>query len=363
MKATILNKKLLILTLLLLFSIFNFLGHKAIDDSNTKKFIKIVSNLEYKDKNIITYALKMINESDLEIYLYLLDIRKEVININDFRANSFSILPEVTDGEVITYSLYNSVHLVSKWSNGEESLYFVYDNKNFLSEFSYYFYQFLIFILCIFLYIIYRYRERMFIKKQEVERERASKDLLLALSHEINTPLTIIQGYVDLLYNKRKYDKKYINTIQKNLDKLESNLVDILELSSKKFSFDSKDESISIVIEKIISNFKFFYTNRSIILLKHNDFSISPVLYYKLLFSNIINNFYRHSQENSSLEITLDVFENFYTIDIKQLPMIKYNNLNKGNGLDIIDLICKVNNISIQKDDCFNYTIKIPKQL
>jgi len=362
MKATILNKKLLTLSLLLLVSIFNFLGHKAIDNSNTKKFIKIVSNLEYKDKNIITYALKLINESDLEIYLYLLDSRKEVININDFRANSFPILPEVTDGEVSTYSLYNSVHLVSRWSNGEESLYFVYDNKSFLNGFSYYIYQILIFLLLIFIYIIYKYRERMLSRKQEVEKERTHKDLILALSHEINTPLSIIQGYVDLLYNKRKYDKNYIDIIQNNLEKLESNLVDILELSSKKFLIDSKHESIRSIIEKTISNYKVFYPNRSISLVIHNDFYISHALYHKLLFSNIINNFYRHSKEDSSLEITLEVFENFNKIEIRQLPKKKYKDLSKGNGLDIIDTICKVNDISLYRDNCFNYKIEIPKQ-
>jgi signal transduction histidine kinase len=360
MKVIILNKKLLTASLLLLLSIFNFLGHKAIDNSNTKKFIKLVSNLEYKDKNLITYALKMINESDLEIYLYLLDSRKDVININDFRANSFPILPEIIDNEVITYSLYNSVHLVSKWSNEEESLYFVYDNKSFLSGFSYYFYQFLIFLFVVCLYFIFMYRERMLSRKEEVEKERTHKDLLLALSHEINTPLAIIQGYVDLLYNKRKYDKNYIGIIQKNLDKLESNLVDILELSSKKFLIDSKHESIRSIIEKTISNYKVFYPNRSISLVVHNDFNISHALYHKLLFSNIINNFYRYSKEDSSLEITLQVYENFNTIDIKQLPKKKYKDLSKGNGLDIIDTICKVNNIDLYRDNYFNYTIKIP---
>ena len=38
-----------------------------------------------------------------------------------------------------------------------------------------------------------------------------------------------------------------------------------------------------------------------------------------------------------------------------------YKNHSKGNGLDIIDLICEINNIKLSRDECYNYKIEILK--
>jgi signal transduction histidine kinase len=355
-----LNKKISLL-ILLTFSIFNSLTHIIIDYSNNKKFNTIAKSTDYKDKNIITFALKIVNESNLDIYLYYLDNRDEIININDFRSNSYPILPDIKNGEVVNYSLYNTNHLITRWINKDESLYFVYYNKKFFSSFSYYFSQLLIFVIYFFIFIIFIYKEREASKRKELDIERTNKNLLLALSHEVNTPLTIIQGYVDLLHKNRKYDSNYIESIQSNIDRLENSVSDILEITNNKYFVDKKCEPASNVIEKTINNYKVFFPNKSIKLIVYNDFTVFPVLYYKLLFSNIFSNYYKHSIAESSLEVTLEEYQNTYSICIRQLPYKMYKNHNKGNGLDIIDLICEINNIKLSRDDYYNYNIEILK--
>lgn len=354
------NKKISLIILLSL-SILNLLTHIIIDYSNNKKFNTIAKNTDYKEKNIITFALKIVNESNLDIYLYYLDNRNEIININDFRSNSYPILPGIKNGEVVNYSLYNTNHLITRWINNDESLFFVYANKNFFSSFSYYFSQLLIFVLFYFIFIILIYKEREASKRKELDIERTSKDLLLALSHEVNTPLTIIQGYVDLLHKKRKYDSNYIESIQSNIDRLENSVSDILEIASNKYFVDKKNELASNVIEKAINNYKVFFPNKSIKLIVNNNFTVSPVLYYKLLFSNIFSNYYKHSVAESSLEVVLEEYQNSYSIFIRQYPCKLYKSHNKGNGLDIIDLICEINNIKLTRDEYYNYNIEIVK--
>jgi two-component system phosphate regulon sensor histidine kinase PhoR len=64
------------------------------------------------------------------------------------------------------------------------------------------------------------------------EAARLKRDLVTSVSHELRTPLTAIKGYVETLEEKaRPEDRRHLETIHRNTDRLISLVSDLLTLS------------------------------------------------------------------------------------------------------------------------------------
>lgn len=95
------------------------------------------------------------------------------------------------------------------------------------------------------------------------EIEKVKKELISNMSHELKTPLTVIQGYIDTLYDEvnSPVAKQHLDTVKKHTERLTNIVNDLLKLSELEEvkiefqKFDIKDiiESVSKIFEKKVS--------------------------------------------------------------------------------------------------------------
>lgn len=145
------------------------------------------------------------------------------------------------------------------------------------------------------------------LKQNNDEKQRFINNL----THELNTPLTSIIGYADLL-RKMKYDEQlfnegltYIYSEGKRLEELAFHLMALLE---KRESVSFKNASILAIIMEVKGSLKPILTNKQMTInVSGETFTASvEIALIKTLFINIIMNSIKASEPNSSIDIICD---------------------------------------------------------
>ncbi|KDE73910.1 hypothetical protein FUSO7_05580 [Fusobacterium necrophorum BFTR-2] len=158
--------------------------------------------------------------------------------------------------------------------------------------------------------------------KEMMDNEKKQKEDLIfkvsAASHDLKTPLTVIQGNSELLLysDLKKEQREYLNDIMVASDKI-SNYFNLLINYSKTF-YDGKSEwqscSVYEVIETIRQEIYFILKDRSIFKLENNieqDIIITLNLNYVVrAISNIINNSLEYAKaDDKKIKMNID-YEN-----------------------------------------------------
>jgi len=145
------------------------------------------------------------------------------------------------------------------------------------------------------------------------EFEKIKKEFVTNVSHELNTPLTSIKGYIETIIEEDNIEsiKKYLTIISKNTDRLINIVKDILMLSSldekKVLLIDNVD--LKVLIENIISIFNQKLKDKNLAL-NFKFLNETPIIKgdsFKLeqLFINLLDNSIKYTEEGSiSLNIT-----------------------------------------------------------
>ncbi|WP_194189716.1 sensor histidine kinase [Clostridium chrysemydis] len=159
--------------------------------------------------------------------------------------------------------------------------------------------------------------------KLDIEKEklqdRRRRDFLRAISHELKTPITIINGQIEgMIYNIGKYKDrdKYLNQTLKSVNKLKKLTQEIIEVSKVEEEVKVNKELVNIkaMVLDIISSREYLINKSK----KHLDISIDEeaVVYIdrsiiEKVLSNIIGNSIKYSKEN----IKIFMKENILTIE------------------------------------------------
>ncbi len=155
------------------------------------------------------------------------------------------------------------------------------------------------------------------------------KDFVANVSHEIRTPLTTIKSYTETLIDGGIEDKSisenFLNVINGEVDRMTVLVKDLLDLS--KFDNNKMDltmEKINLVdiINYTINQNKILIDNKNQKVTFHNQ---SDMEYnfegdkdrINQVFNNIISNSIKYSQENATINITIDTDEKNYIIYIR----------------------------------------------
>ncbi len=170
----------------------------------------------------------------------------------------------------------------------------------------------------------------------EVKRQKQQKDLFVAISHELKTPITLLKNYIEgMIYNIGKYSDrdrylKHANDITDALQSLVSEILDVTKLEDASNSLHIEN----VNIEAIINSCCLMYEDLAIskdINFKHADieqtYCMADKVLIKKAISNIINNAITHSPCNENVEVMLK--ENILTV---------INTGTKINGEDIKDI-------------------------
>lgn len=169
-------------------------------------------------------------------------------------------------------------------------------------------------------------------KEREAEKER--KEFIATISHELKSPITIINGQLEgMIYNIGKYKDrdKYLkesHEVVKEMEKLVLEILDMSKRDSEDFKLNLTNSNLSKIVSDILKQNYYFIEEKKLFL----DEEIEPnvikfvdnELIYKA-FINIVRNAIQHSSEGQivKVQLTKDQFivENSgVQIDPKEIP-------------------------------------------
>ncbi len=158
--------------------------------------------------------------------------------------------------------------------------------------------------------------------------EQAQKDFVANVSHELKTPITSIQGFVETLLDGKVEDttavKRFLEIVQKQVQRLNYIVEDLLELSRIEKDEENGKIELSLhdlksVIEVVIEACKLKANSKKIII-KVNDFgeiqlSINARLLEQAII-NLLDNAIKYSNENGVVEVLVEQEKNSVMISI-----------------------------------------------
>ncbi len=210
---------------------------------------------------------------------------------------------------------------------------------------------------------------------QESLRKRMTSDM----AHEIRTPLSTVQSYIEAFMDKiwvpdtEKLTIVYEEIIR--LTKLMNELTDLSIIESDEIKVNIEEINISTLMNRIVDSFEPMILNNNITLNKNISDSITIIgdkEHFNRIFSNIISNAYKYTNENGKISVILKrslnkvsvivedtgigipqediklVFERFYRSDLSR----NRGTGGTGIGLTITKSLVEANNgnISIKSE-------------
>lgn len=160
----------------------------------------------------------------------------------------------------------------------------------------------------------FRIRES-YLKEKTLEQNKS--DLIMAMSHDLKTPLTSIIGYLELLNkNSSNYpenDKEYLKIAYEksiSLSKLISQLFEYTKVNNSSLNLEKTPHNISILITQLIGEYEHLFLKKGIVI---NIVNVSNELWANIdlqqfirVIENILKNAEKYSYENSTLNISVE---------------------------------------------------------
>lgn len=218
--------------------------------------------------------------------------------------------------------------------------------------------------------IIFLNKELKELRKQKLQYEAGNQELkknITNISHDLRTPLTAINGYIDLL-EKEKINgsqKKYLNILKKKaneLTELTSQLFDFSKTIDFNIQINKERYCINEILEETLSSYYAVFKEQNIVLniliCKEKIYKMINKISLIRIFENILSNVLKYSDGDLNVELKengliifsnkankLDettvqkIFDRYFTVE----------NANKstGIGLSIAKQLVELNNGTI----------------
>jgi signal transduction histidine kinase len=211
------------------------------------------------------------------------------------------------------------------------------------------------------------------------------------IAHELRTPLTIITGEIDVALGETRSTEEYqilmVNIMEEVnlLRKIVDDMLILVKPESAYRSIPKESIDLSTMIKDIIVNYSIIADSKNIKINSTieegvNSKGIKSMKY--LVFSNLINNAIKYTQEGGEINITLTSDINSITFSVKDSgPGIEKEEQEKifsrfyrlksnstrgsGLGLAIVKKVCDISNATIKLQSIpgkgSTFTVTIPK--
>lgn len=161
--------------------------------------------------------------------------------------------------------------------------------------------------------------ENLNIMASELSKSEILKsDFISNISHEIKTPLTVIQGYGALLQDEnldvieRKKYSKTLTQATKRLSDLVANILKLNKLENQAISPEYEKINLTDKIAEIVVSYEDIIENKGVAL--ECDFDevdlISCESYIEIIFNNLLSNAIKFTEKNGKISISLKAIEN-----------------------------------------------------
>ena len=158
------------------------------------------------------------------------------------------------------------------------------------------------------------------------------------LSHEINTPITIVLGYLSLISDHPTDYKKileYSKASKKSMSNIETsvkNLLTLSKLETNKFTGIIEKLALGKFLKEVVCSFESVVAVKSMVLYYRSNISLLHKVNYdynslKKIVNNLISNAIKYSKEHTSIYIDLTVKQHHLFIEVKD----------EGVGIDTLE--------------------------
>ncbi len=203
------------------------------------------------------------------------------------------------------------------------------------------------------------------------EQTEAQIDFVNNASHELKTPIFIIDGYINLIkrwgINDEKISREAIDSISEETKNMDSLVKKLLFLAKdNKSTLEITDFSLDKVISDIVNDLKIVYPKQTMSFNAKNHIIKSDYYLIKQLFFNLIENSIKYGKENPiEIDITSNkniivaikdggegiseenlkhIYDKFFRVDKARSRNIGSH----GLGLSIVNKIANILNIDIE---------------
>ncbi|MEW8957062.1 ATP-binding protein [Clostridium sp.] len=151
--------------------------------------------------------------------------------------------------------------------------------------------------------------------EKEKELENMRKEFIAGVSHELKTPITLIEGYAEGLKDGIVKDEDmdfYLEVIMDESKKMNALVRDMLELSrleSPNFQLKLESFPIDVLINKVIKPFKTYIEDKSINLIlnfSNDSYAIGDKVRIEQVITNFFTNAIRHTPRDGNIIITVE---------------------------------------------------------
>jgi len=172
--------------------------------------------------------------------------------------------------------------------------------------------------------------------------EMLKTDFIANVSHEIKTPISIINNYVKLLSNDsltKEEKDKYLANIKYACSKLSdliSNILKLNKLDNQRLKVDLKKFNLSESIINQIVQFEELIEQKEIELIcdiEEDLYIVSEESYLEIIWNNLISNAIKFTEPKGTIKISLKKVENKYQIMISDTGI----GMDKETGAHIFD--------------------------
>ncbi|MBW7675661.1 PAS domain-containing protein [Chryseobacterium chendengshani] len=171
------------------------------------------------------------------------------------------------------------------------------------------------------------------------EEEQRKNDFIGMVSHELKTPLTSVNTYLQLLLRKaEKTDdeflkRAYIQSLKqiKHMTDMINGFLDVSRLESAKLQIEKSEFDFSELIEEVCIDYKLLYSTHHFIFLPAESISVNADrLKIAQVMNNLVGNAVKYSENGTDVTISYETFEDRIRVIVKDQGMgIKVENLKK----------------------------------
>lgn len=176
--------------------------------------------------------------------------------------------------------------------------------------------------------------------EKEKKQEEAKNELIVAISHDLKTPLTSIIGYLELLHhgkdNLEKEQQEFLEIAyekSKSLKKLIEELFEYTKLSNNYIKLNKVPFNVAVIVNQIVGEHVLFLSEKNIKVeiecIKNELVCAIDVQKFIRVIENLVKNVEKYSDRNSTFKILMwEEDEN-----------IKLSFINEGSSISEDDLV------------------------
>lgn len=174
------------------------------------------------------------------------------------------------------------------------------------------------------------------------KNEILKNDFIANVSHEIKTPLSVIQTYANELKSNslsEQEKEKYLDQLQfttRKLTNLVTNILKLNKLENQKLNLDITTFNLSECLTEQILQYEDLINQKELILecdIEENLFIRSEQSYLELVFNNLVSNAIKFNKEKGKINISLKKQNESYIIEFKDTGC----GMDKETGMHIFE--------------------------